>query len=178
MSDSGYSFVELLLVLMVAVVLLAGGIMLYERSAIENLSIEHDKIILRLKIETEKLFAGRSYDIDGDPDDDVLNSVLVANEAIDKRYIRPGTTTIFHPSGTSFVVTSLDGGEYFSITVEGVENDLCAFLMMQYKDDPDFVEVSAEPETGTAMITSNPTLGNVIDHCNGDDPYAISITFE
>ena len=144
-NESGFSLLELLLVVAVGAVLLLSGLAVY-RNVTNNAKINDGTRLLNvLKQETQRLFQGEGRYESGD-----FTSILINSDVVPSSNTRGDT--IRHPfNGTVTAGGSADGST-FDITYNEVPKSACVKLGQLYSlNDPDFDSL----QVGSADTDSN-----------------------
>jgi prepilin-type N-terminal cleavage/methylation domain-containing protein len=163
LNRSGFSLLELLLVVAVGAILLLAGLAVY-RNVTNNTNVnEAARLLNIIKQETQRLYQGEGeYGTTG------LNAILRNAEVIPASALNG--TQIRHPFNATVVVTGTD--DTFTVLFNNIPQSACLTLGQAYSiNDPDFEGVTIQEqdpdsngdgEISVAELNSSCARGNAI----------------
>lgn len=148
--QSGFTLLELLLVVGVGALLLIGGIATYRLVVEGNKVSEATRLLLRIKSEAQNLYANQA-DYNG------LNNALLQNLDV----LPPSSD---HPFNDAITVQPANGNAQFSVTFANVPETACVKLGRQITDPDDVDSLNVAP----AGVDSTTLVADLAQNCNGD----------
>lgn len=153
---SGFSLLELLLVVAVGAILLLAGLAIY-RNVTNNTNLNESARLLNvIKQETQRLFQGEGEYGDAELNDILINAEVIPSSALNGDEIR-------HPYNSTVTVTGTD--DTFTVLFTDVPQSACLSLGQAYSiNDPDFVQL----EMGEDVLDGEVTVIDLDNSCSDD----------
>lgn len=172
--ESGFSLLELLLVVGVGALLLLAGIGTYQLVTSGSTSNEAIRLIATVKQQTQRAFQGQqTYGATGTN----LVPTLIAMQAFPSGVVNPAGTAAIDPWGGTMTIASAGaGGANFAISFPTVPTSACIQIGTAFtENDTDFVSLVVG---GTTFNVGNPiTTANLTTACSGAANVAMTWTF-
>lgn len=160
-NESGFSLLELLLVVGVGALLLLGGLGVYRLVTQGNTINDATRFLTTLKNETQITFQNQALYEGGTGGD--MTAILIAAGAVPSANV--AGTVINDPWGNAVTVTA--NGNQFDVGLTGVSEDACLSLgaLFNGNSDADFAGVLIGTSTTPLLDT---TIANLVDECDAN----------
>ncbi len=172
--ESGFSLLELLLVVGVGALLLLAGIGTYQLVTSGSTSNEAIRLIATVKQQTQRAFQGQqTYGAAGAN----LVPTLIAMQAFPSGVVNPAGTAAIDPWGGTMTITAAGaGGANFAIALPTVPTSACIQIGTAFtENDTDFVSLVVG---GTTFNVGNPiSTANLTTACSSAANVTMTWTF-